>query len=176
MPDYFIKQDYTSGKRRLFPGEILIFSVSFLALSLLFYGGVLYQENIVKSQTAEIQKSIAETDALRDKDKEQALFIFSDQLEKLNEFLKSRLYVSKFLRAIEGAVQPQVVYTDFSIDMDRLSFELKGQAASYGILARQMFKLEGMPVFSSLGLYNTVVQFGGVGFVFRGFLNPAYLK
>ena len=176
MPNSFIKQDYTSGEKRLFPSEIFVFSVSFLVLSLLFYGGVLYQGNLVRSQTAEIQESIAQIDASRDKAREQALLTFSDQLDKLNELLKSRLYVSKFLGAIEETVQPQVVYSDFSLDMDRLGFELKGQAASYGILAKQMFKLEETPVFSSLGLYNTVVQFGGVGFVFRGFLNPAYLK
>jgi len=176
MPNSFIKQDYTSGEKRLFPSEIFVFSVSFLVLSLLFYGGVLYQGNLVGSQTAEIQESIAQIDASRDKAREQALLTFSDQLDKLNELLKSRLYVSKFLGAIEETVQPQVVYSDFSLDMDRLGFELKGQAASYGILAKQMFKLEETPVFSSLGLYNTVVQFGGVGFVFRGFLNPAYLK
>jgi hypothetical protein len=111
MPNSFIKQDYTSGEKRLFPSEILVFSISFLVLSLLFYGGVLYQGNLVRSQTAEIRESIAQIDASRDKAREQALLTFSNQLEKLNELLKSRLYVSKFLRAIEGTVQPQVVYT-----------------------------------------------------------------
>lgn len=176
MPTSFIKQDYTSGEKKIFPSEIFVFSISLLVLSLLFYGGILYQESLIESQTAEIQESIAGIDAVRDRNREQALLTFSDQLEKLNELLKSRLYISAFLKTIEEAVYPQVVYTDFSIDMDRQGFELKGQAASYGILARQMFKLERAPVFSSLGLYNTVVQFGGVGFVFRGFLNPNYLK
>lgn len=176
MPTSFIKQDYTSGEKRLFPQEIFIFSLSFLVLSFLFYGGILYQQSVVKSQTAKIQEAIAQIDVSRDKAKEQALLTFSDQLEKVNELLKSRVYVSKFLKAIEESVHPQVVYSDFSLDMDKLGFELKGQAASYGILARQMVKLEEMPIFSSLELYNTVVQFGGVTFILRGFLNPAYLK
>ena len=176
MPNSFIKQDYTSAEKRLFPNEILFFSILFLVLSFLFYGGILYQINIVRSQTAEIQESITNIDASRDKVKERTLLTFSNQLGKLNEFLKSRLYVSKFLAAIEETVQPQVVYTDFSLDIDKLSFEMKGQAASYGILARQMIKLEEKPLFSSLRLYKTLVQFGGVEFVFQGFLNPAYLK
>ncbi len=176
MPTSLIKKDYVSEERKLFPSGILIFSISFLVISFVFYGGILYQEGLVKSQTAEIKEAIAQIDASRDKTKEQVLLTFSDQLGKLNEVLKSRLRVSKFLRVIEATVHPQVVFTDFSIDIERKSFELRGQAASYGTLARQMFRLEGAPVFSSLNLHNTAVQFGGVAFVFRGFLNPAHLK
>ncbi|MDP1629269.1 MAG: hypothetical protein Q8L57_01470, partial [bacterium] len=162
-----IKQDYIfEGKAKILPREILLFAASLLILLFLFYAGLLYQQRLIKNDIGQFQKSIDEIDAGRDRAKERELLVFADQLGNLENVLKSRLYLSKFLEVIEKAAQPQTVYTDLSVDMERQSFEIKGQAASYGVLAKQMVKLAGAPAISSLGLTNTFVQLGGVTFTF----------
>jgi len=113
-----------------------------LILSLGSWGGIKIYLNSVRSNIEDLKKQEAEIFSSQDKETAEKIADLEKRANLAQEFLKAHIYSSEILNSIAALTLPKVKWDTYTLSVKEREVILKGRAADYSVLAKQLFTLE----------------------------------
>ena len=146
MPDIGGLQLLPETRRKIevkIPGRnrpIVFVSVLVAIVVALYVGLGVYKGSILR-QISDVDKQLTELEASRDKKSEQDLLALQKQLSVVGSALDSHLFWSNAFTKIQGLILPQVQFLSFNAEVAGQKITVRGFAANYTTMARQIAAL-----------------------------------
>ncbi len=154
-----------SGEKKdsLLKAGVVLTALVFVLACALWAGLSVYE----KSLGVKIQDTQAKQDkifAAKDKEAAKSIIDFGTGATLIQTLLKNHIYSSSALEQIKISTLPQVQWQSLSLDVKKRSLILKGRAANYSTLARQIlaFQEDGFIDVTTSGI--TLDKSGGIAF------------
>jgi|GEM_PF-2140483 len=165
----------TKAKGTLLRLGVIVSSSAFV-LVLVLWGSVVIYKNVLTGQINDLKKKQAEV--FNEKDKETAAKIvdFEAGSALVQNVLKSHIYTSSAFDKLAAATVPRVQWQSFDLSVQDSSINVKGFAADYATLAKQILALADGG-FSSAVISNiSMDKSGGVSFGAAFSFDPKILQ
>lgn len=111
-------------------------------LMLLGWGGMKLYQRSLNANIEDLKKQEAGIFTDQDKVEAEKIAGLEKRADVTQTFLKSHIYSSVILDSIAALTLPKVKWDDYQLSVDDKKVSLKGEAADYSILAKQIFTLD----------------------------------
>lgn len=111
-------------------------------LMLLGWGGMKLYQRSLNANIEDLKKQEAGIFTDQDKVEAEKIAGLEKRANVTQTFLKSHIYSSVILDSIAALTLPKVKWDDYQLSVDDKKVSLKGEAADYSILAKQIFTLD----------------------------------
>ncbi|MFA5926318.1 MAG: PilN domain-containing protein [Parcubacteria group bacterium] len=172
----------SENKSPLTGKSALTFSILLIVVVFLAYGAILYFGNSYSKQNSEVQRSITQEKAKMAGQTYSDLYDFQERLILLDKVTNDHAYWDRFFRDFSRYFIPEVRLTDFSFDEKEGILDVKGIAANFEMLSREVILLKSYPGSESVEFKNSSEKTsgengqGGVEFDVTVKLNDSVLK
>lgn len=152
-----------------------ILSGAALVTVLLLWAGLFFYQKSLNRQIADLKKQQSEIFSVEDKALAAKIVDFNQGATLAQALLKNHIYSSEIFSQLAAATLPRVQWRSFDLAVSDNSAALKGLAADYAALAKQILAL------SEAGLANIKIsnilldKIGGVGFAAAFNFDPKIL-
>ncbi|MFH1769458.1 MAG: hypothetical protein ABH833_02200 [Parcubacteria group bacterium] len=116
----------------------LIVSIVVLVIVIAGYFGLTMYKASLDDSIAKIDLELQNIEAQRDKEKENRIFIFSEQLDLAGNLLQEHVVWSDAFKTIQDFLQPTVRATSLTADFEEGKMVLNLEADSYTTVAKQI--------------------------------------
>jgi Tfp pilus assembly protein PilN len=122
------------------PGQnrSLVFAFVFLLLIVALYFGLMAYKQGVLTSIAGVDSQLQDLEKSRDKAKESQLIDLSQQLAVINPLINGHLIWSAAMAKLQNLILPQVQIVTFNADSLGRKVSIKGLAANYTTVAKQI--------------------------------------
>ncbi len=120
----------------------IILAVILLGVSLAAWGGLKFYERSLVSKLTDLQKQEASVFNQQDKITAEKIADLEKRTKVAQDFLKAHVYTSQILNSIASLTLPKVKWDNYGLKVSRNTVALKGKAADYSTLAKQIFTFE----------------------------------
>jgi len=121
---------------------LMVLSIGFLIVVVLTCLGLWgYQANLIKNKTS-LTERIENLQNQRNDDLENNFVELGKRIGGFEKTLENRIYFSKIFEMIEELTLSQVQFADMNIDLIENKFNLRTEASSYSVLAKQVIIFE----------------------------------
>lgn len=153
-----------------------IVSGAALVLILLLWAGLHFYQKSLTSQISDLKKQQAEVFNAKDKEVAAQIVDFDKGMALAQAVLKKHVYATAVFEKLAAATLPRVQWQSFGLAVKDSSLNLKGLAADYSTLAKQILALQDGG-FSGVKINNIALdKAGGVSFSAAFNFNPEILK
>jgi hypothetical protein len=114
----------------------------FFVLILLGWGGMKFYQRSLNANIEDLKKQEAGIFTDQDKVEAEKIAGLEKRADVTQTFLKSHIYSSVILDSIAALTLPRVKWDDYQLSVDDQKVSLKGEAADYSVLAKQIFTLD----------------------------------
>lgn len=120
----------------------VILSALVFVLSCLFWGGLKYYQNSLAARIDDIRVQQDKIFQAKDKELARNIVDFETGAALIQNLLKNHVYTSEITEKLSALTLPQVQWHIFSLDVKAKSILVKGRAANYSVVARQILAFE----------------------------------
>jgi len=113
-----------------------------LVLSVLLWGGFKFYQGSVNKKINELRDREAVIFTAEEREAVKEMVDFERRASLVQEFLKSHVYSSQAMELIASLTLPKVKWDSLVLSVSDRTVSLKGIAASYSVLAEQIYVLE----------------------------------
>lgn len=113
-----------------------------LVLSVLLWGGSKFYQRSISQEINELRSREASIFSAEDRETVKEMVDFEGRASLVQEFLKSHVYSSQAIELIASLTLPKVKWDNLAMNISNQTVGLKGIAASYSVLAEQIYILE----------------------------------
>ncbi len=147
-----------------------------LLLVLLLWGGLFFYAKSLPIQISDLKRQQSEVFSAKDKEAAVKIVDFDKGAALTQSLLKNHIYSSNIFDKLAAVTMPRVQWQSFNLSVKDSSIVLKGLAADYTILAKQMLALE-RDALANVKISNiSLDKAGGVGFTASGNFDPKILQ
>ncbi len=118
--------------------KYLIISVIFAVLIGALYLGVSAYLNSIVTSVQALDSELLNVEKSRDKEAEEKLLILKDKLGVTGDLLSNHLFWSYAADTVQKLTQPQVQFKNWGADNTSFKINIKAEAASFVVLAKQV--------------------------------------
>jgi len=137
---------------------LMILSIGFLIVVVLISLGLWrYQSNLIKNKVS-LTERIENLQNQRNDDLESNFIELGKRIKGFEKILEHRIYLSKVFEMIEELTLSQVKFADMNIDLSENKFNLKTEASSYSVLAKQVLIFKEDPRIKNVDLSKAVLS------------------
>ena len=175
IPTEYKKKGFDLGANFAKIGGIVL---AFLTLSLLVYGGLFIYKRSLTRQIEDIDNKMTELESKRNNELENAIYNADKKLTTVENLFKDHFYWSKVFAKIEELAIADVYFTEAKVALDAgaINLALKGNAASYTSLARQMVSFKEEKLVEKVDLGDVKLsESGGIDFSLSVLISKAIL-
>lgn len=141
----------------------IISGAAFVVILLLWASLFFYQQSL-NNQIKDLKKQQSEIFSVKDKALAAEIVDFNKSATLAQALLKNHVYSSEFFSQLAAATGPRVQWRSLNLSVSENSAALKGLAADYATLAKQIIALNEAG-FSNIKISNILLdRIGGVGF------------
>ena len=147
-------------------GETALFFVSFgiFILALALSGGLFLYNRVLDEQVTVAEEDLEARRAEFSDATVNQLIALDRRLSSIRILISQHIFPSNILTLVERLTHPRVSFSSFLHSTDSRKIDLRGDAASYSILARQIGLFESSPNIDK-------VEFGGLSLGEKGLVN-----
>ncbi len=120
----------------------IVAAVILLILSLAVWGGLKIYAGVISGKIEELKKQEGAVFESKDKDLAEKIADMEKRAKIAQDFFKAHVYTSEILNAIALQTLPKVKWDSYDLNVKTNNVVLKGQAADYSSLAKQLFTFE----------------------------------
>jgi len=154
----------------------IILGAAILLLLLLSWGGLKFYQSSLVSQTQNIKEQQSQIFSVKDKELVSQMVDFESGAKLISGLLKNHVYTSEILAQLATSTLPQVQWESYGLDVKSGKIILKGRAASYSVLAKQILALQDSG-FSKVAVSGIALdKVGGVSFGVNFEFDPKVLQ
>jgi len=155
----------------------IIASAVLLALALAVWGGLkLYHRGIINS-IKDYQKKEANIFSAQERETANKIIELERRAGMVQNFLKSHVYTSQALNLVADLTLPKVKWDSYALDVKERKITLKGWAADYSTLAKQIFVFQETEYLSKVVVSGIALDRNGmVGFGLDFKFDPKILQ
>jgi len=154
----------------------VIISGAALVLILLLWAGLFFYKNSLNNQIKDLARQQAEVFGAKDKEIAAKIVDFDKGAALAQALLKNHIYASNLFDKLAAVTLPRVQWRSFDLAAKENKVAMKGLAADYATLARQILALEGEG-FSNVEIGNiSLDKTGGVSFSAAFNFDPKLLQ
>ncbi|MBU4142663.1 hypothetical protein KJ590_01535 [Patescibacteria group bacterium] len=153
----------------------VIISGAALVVVLLLWAGLFFYQKSLFGQINDLKKQQSEIFSAEDKAMAAKIVDFNKGATLAQQLLKNHIYSSAIFSQLAAATLPRVQWRSFDLAVNDNSAALKGLAADYATLAKQILALNEAG-FSNIKISNILLdKIGGVGFAAAFNFDPKIL-
>lgn len=164
--------DFSSEKKNgLLKAGVILAALVFV-LSCLLWGGLKFYQKSLAEQIDSIRAKQDQIFQAKDKELARSIIDFESGAALIQNLLKNHIYTSEILEKLSALTLPQVQWQTYSLDVKTKSLLVKGRAANYSVVAKQML------AFKEGGFFDVAVsginmdRTGGVSFQLQAGFDP----
>lgn len=120
----------------------IIGSVILLFVFLAIWGGLKLYQRALSANVENLKEQEAAIFTTQDKETAEKIANLEKRAKLAQEFLRAHLYTSEILDSIAALTLPKVKWDIYTLRVGEQTVALKGQAADYSVLAKQLFAVE----------------------------------
>ena len=166
----FTDKQFNYSKFGIIGGAVL------LILLLLAWGGLLLYQKSLNKKIEDLKKQEASVFSSQDKAAAEKIADLEKRANIAQDFLKSHVYSSGVLDSIASVTLPKVKWDSYGLNVKDKAVTLKGQAADYSTLAKQLFALDQTNYFNVAVSNVALNKEGTVGFSVNFNFDPKILQ
>jgi len=137
-----VKLSKITGVRRDYLRLGITSGLVLLALFLATWAGLAIYKNVLVKKIENLKNQHASVFSSQDKISAENIADFENRAKAAQDFLNSHVYTSAILGVISATTLPQVKWDTYTLILKDKAVSLKGQAASYLVLAKQILAFE----------------------------------
>ncbi len=142
----------------------MILGAIILILLLLSWGGLKFYQSSLVSQTQNLKEQESKVFSIKDKELVVQMMDFESGAKLISNLLKNHVYTSEILDKLATSTLPQVQWVSYGLDVINRRITLRGRAANYSVLAKQILALQDSG-FSNVAVSSIALdKVGGVSF------------
>lgn len=155
----------------LFKAGVVLAALVFV-LSCLLWGGLRFYQKSLIEKIDSIRAKQDQIFQAKDKELARSIIDFESGATLIQNLLKNHIYTSEILEKLSALTLPQVQWQTYSLDVKTKSLLVKGRAANYSVVAKQML------AFKEGGFFDVAVsginmdRTGGVSFQLQAGFDP----
>lgn len=148
--------------------DVIFYFVMSLLIATLFCYLIFIAKNIIqKNQIKSIESDLQSVGTQDQTEQEKEVLLYKQKINSFTELIKNHEFVSNVFAFLEEQTQPNVWFTNFSLDGKNAKVQLSGMAEDMDTFSRQTFSFETNEYVKDLGTINSSLgQMGEVNFNF----------
>jgi len=152
----------------------IIFSFCAVALGLAVFGGIKGYDAYLRGNIRDLEQEIINVNSQQSEETIKKVTETDKMIETVKNLSKNHIFSSLFFEKIEQITLPQVQWLGYSLDTKQGTAQLKGQAASYSFLAKQIVSFQDANF--EINVSGISLKSNGVEFSAAIKFDPAILK
>jgi len=152
----------------------VVLSFCALGLGLIVFGGIKGYDFYLQKNIVKLEQEILNAQNQQNVDMIQKVTYLDKSISTVKDLLKNHIYSSLFFEKLEKLTLPQVQWIGFTLNAQEGTADLRGKAASYSYLAKQIVSFQDAKFEINVSGIN--LRGNGVEFSARIKFDPAILK
>ena len=157
----------------LFNKWILV-SFAALAFGLIVFGGLKGYDFFLQRSIQNLEQEIKNAQSQQDTEMIQKVTELDKSINTVKDLLKNHIFSSNFFKKLEQLTLPQVQWISSTLDAQEGTADLRGKAASYSYLAKQIVSFQDAKF--EINVSNIALKKDGVEFLAHIKFDPAILQ
>lgn len=154
----------------------IILGAAILFLLLLGWAGLKFYQSSLVSQIQNLQEQQSQVFPIKDRELVADITDFESGAKLIQDLFKNHVYTSEILDKLAASTLPQVQWESYGLDVKSRKITLKGRAANYSVLAKQILALQESG-FSQVSVSSIALdKVGGVSFGMNFEFDPKIIQ